>query len=365
MSRDCGLGKAIRRQVLAGLGGILIAGCTGEPRDLARPAAASRSGSPSAQPAEGRPAPVKQADPDFDARVARPAYTTAHPRVLVDEAHHNFHKASGRYKPFADLLTHDGYHVAANRQKFAAEELRKCDVLVIANALAAEPGRLGDPAMAQPAFTPDECDVVHDWVRRGGALLLITDHYPFGWAAKDLAQRFGVETRKVYTVDPPHSQGDPTRILFTDTNQLLRDHPITRGRDESERIHRVLTFTGQSLKGPEGSVAFLQLADSALDLTFPDQKPLPAGRRAQGLALHYGKGRVVVMGEATLLTALVAGPARRRLGMNVPGIDNRQLALNILHWLSGLMGPPGEPTSAPVPGSSGLRQSRGAAAAPR
>ena len=25
--------------------------------------------------------------------------------------------------------------------------------------------------------------------------------------------------------------------------------------------------------------------------------------------------------------------------MNVPGIDNRQLALNILHWLSGLLEP--------------------------
>jgi hypothetical protein len=26
--------------------------------------------------------------------------------------------------------------------------------------------------------------------------------------------------------------------------------------------------------------------------------------------------------------------------MNVPGIDNRQFALNILHWLSGLLEPP-------------------------
>jgi hypothetical protein len=26
-------------------------------------------------------------------------------------------------------------------------------------------------------------------------------------------------------------------------------------------------------------------------------------------------------------------------GINVPGCDNRQLALNIMHWLSGLTGP--------------------------
>jgi hypothetical protein len=25
------------------------------------------------------------------------------------------------------------------------------------------------------------------------------------------------------------------------------------------------------------------------------------------------------------------------MGMNVPGIDNRQMALNIMHWLSGLI----------------------------
>ena len=25
--------------------------------------------------------------------------------------------------------------------------------------------------------------------------------------------------------------------------------------------------------------------------------------------------------------------------MNVPGIDNRQMALNIMHWLSGLLEP--------------------------
>ena len=26
-----------------------------------------------------------------------------------------------------------------------------------------------------------------------------------------------------------------------------------------------------------------------------------------------------------------------KIGMNVPGLDNRQMALNIMHWLSGLL----------------------------
>ena len=30
---------------------------------------------------------------------------------------------------------------------------------------------------------------------------------------------------------------------------------------------------------------------------------------------------------------------RNMMGMNAPGSDNRQLALNIMHWLSGLLEP--------------------------
>ena len=52
------------------------------------------------------------ADPDFDPKVAKPAYATKHPKVLIDEAHNNFHTAGGRYKPFADLIASDGYQVA-------------------------------------------------------------------------------------------------------------------------------------------------------------------------------------------------------------------------------------------------------------
>ena len=38
------------------------------------------------------------------------------------------------------------------------------------------------------------------------------------------------------------------------------------------------------------------------------------------------------MGEAAELSAQLGG--RGRMGMNAPGIDNRQMALNIMHWLS-------------------------------
>src|SRR3979409_2265145 len=73
------------------------------------------------------------ADPNFDAKVAHPAYTKNGPKVLFDEAHHNFHTATGRYKPFADLITNDGFQITPNKEKFSAATLKAFDILVISN----------------------------------------------------------------------------------------------------------------------------------------------------------------------------------------------------------------------------------------
>ena len=280
------------------------------------------------------------ADPDFDARVPNPAYTTKHPKVLLDEAHNNFHTAGGRYKPFADLITNDGYQVIANKQKFGSETLKECDVLVISNALGAS--LMGTPAASNPAFTDEECDAVREWVRAGGNLLLIADHAPMGAANEKLGMRLGVEMSKGYTSDPVNHDGDNEgSITYNPENKLLGDHPITRGRNAREKVSRIIAFTGQSLRGPEGSVAFMKLANTAVDLT-PRGKGVEPGRasaagRAQGLAFNLGKGRVVVLGEAAMLSAQIVGPEKTKFGMNRPGLDNRQLALNIMHWLSGLL----------------------------
>ena len=132
------------------------------------------------------------------------------------------------------------------------------------------------------------------------------------------------------TGDPANESEDG--LLFARNKGGLGDHAITNGRDESERVNRVLTFTGQSLKGPPGSVAFLKFADTAVEND--DGKEISAAGRAQGLALIRGKGRVVVTGEAAQLSAQSVGGMR--FGMNSPGCDNRQMVLNIVHWLSGL-----------------------------
>src|SRR5436309_3287457 len=217
------------------------------------------------------------ADPNFDAKVVHPTYTKNGPKVLFDEAHDNFHTASGRYKPFADLITNDGYRITPNQKKFSADTLKGFDILVISNALGA--ARMNMPEASNPAFTDSECDAVRDWVKAGGALLLIADHAPMGAANQILARRFGVDMRSAYTSDSANydkESGNQGFLVYSHDNGLLMDHPITKGRDASERINRIMTFTGQSIKGPAGSTVLLKLADTAKDTPPPSQADIQA-----------------------------------------------------------------------------------------
>jgi hypothetical protein len=278
------------------------------------------------------------ADPHFDASVENPAFTKNFPRVLFDEAHNNIDHSHGRYKPFADLLFNDGYKVIVNRQPFTKATLINFKILVIVNPLGAED--MDDESAGGPAFTTEECDAVNDWIRDGGALLFIVDADPSASAAEVLATRLGVDMSKRDTVDPANGEKElnsPGVIVYSRQNRLLAEHSITHGRNETERVNRVMVFGGQSLKGPSGTDAVLKLADTAeVSAPSPGKNSSAAGR-AQAIAFRLGKGRVVMLGDAAMLSAQVSGSDNKPFGMNVPDTDNRQLALNIMHWLSGLL----------------------------
>jgi hypothetical protein len=269
-------------------------------------------------------------------------YTDKHPRVTIDRAHHNAHTARGKYRPFAEMLRMDGCEVSSGKRGFSAGSLKHTDVLVIVNAAGAghpqlfginlpfsEHGRREDPA-----FTDDEIEAVQTWVRNGGSLLLIADHSPFGSAASAMALAFGVHMHKGFT-EIPEEPSDP--MEFSIENKRLTVNPITEGIDSTTRVSRVLTFTGQSLDGPADATVLLALPDKAIEYMPQggegkvEMKEEKAGR-AQGLAFDYGKGRVVVLGEAAMLTAQVYKDDH--FGMNSLGCDNQQFALNIVHWLT-------------------------------
>jgi hypothetical protein len=272
----------------------------------------------------------QHSDASFDTRVQSPAYpaaSTGHPRVLIDEAHQNFHTAAGRYKPFAELLRSDGYIVAGNHLTFTPEALKNADVLVVANAMG--PGE----HEAGPAFTAEEEAAVAEWVRAGGALFLIADHAPFGSAAERLAKQFDVTMYLRFARDDHFHDGwDNERLDFSRINGLLGDNEITNGRSANERVNRVVTFTGQSLSGPADAIPLLRLSDGAYDWESRHIR-FPAKGHLQALALNFGRGRVVVAGEAALFSAQT-DPLGMKFGMNRADNDDRQFLLNLLHWLS-------------------------------
>jgi hypothetical protein len=238
-------------------------------------------------------------DPDFKPRVARPAYAAAGPVIAIDEAHANRHTATGNYLPFADLMRADGYRVTASASKLTAETLKSVDIFVIVNA-------------TQP-FTDGEADALRDWVREGGSLLLTADHAPYGAATQSLSQRFGVTMGEGWAYDSEKPGSTTTQLTYSRANGRLGRHPIMDGRDKSEAISLVKTFTGQSLTLPNGATALLSFSPTAREA--PDTATLNAAAvaagngphpattfsvagRAQGLAMPFGKGRVVVLGEA-------------------------------------------------------------------
>jgi hypothetical protein len=256
--------------------------------------------------------------------------------ITIDEAHHNFHTATGRYKPLADLLRSDGYVVAEGKEEFQPETLRKVRVLVVAHATGAHD--LRSPDAHNSPFSSKECDAVRDWVRGGGSLLLVTDRPPVAAANQMLASRFGVDFAPGTVVDPANSQRDSGNgsIVFSRASGTISEHPITAGRTAHERINRVTTYAGHALNGPAGSTAILRLSSTA-KAVFPDDTFVPAGGKAQAIAFQFGAGRVVVCGEAGMLTAQVNHENGAQMGINRSDQDNRQFALNIVHWLTGIL----------------------------
>jgi hypothetical protein len=284
-------------------------------------------------------------DLEYRPPLSRPAYEPGQgPRVAIDEAHHNFHTAEGRYRPFAELLRRDGYRVNALGQPFSAGSLQAVDVLVVANALNAR--NVTDWSLPTPsAFSTDEIAAVRSWVERGGSLLLIVDHMPFPGAAGALAKAFRVEFRNGFAV--AKSAGQPTTFIFR-LGTGLEAGAVTRGRADEERVTEVATFVGSAFKPPETAVPVLAFNADFVSLEPPRAWQFtPATPReslqgwCQGAVMQIGAGRVAVFGEAAMFSAQLAGPGQQKIGMNAPEArQNHQLLLNVLHWLTRVPGMP-------------------------
>jgi tetratricopeptide (TPR) repeat protein len=260
--------------------------------------------------------------------------------IVIDEAHNNYHTISGTYFILSRVLSASGYKVSGQKAQFTESNLNDANILVISNPLP-EPGQTlaakakaaNEPmrwsaASVKSAFTEDEVSALIDWIKRGGSLFLILDHAPYPAAGQLITKALGVDHPNVATYDKAHRDllVDSTKgntILFTRSKSLIGKHKIMNGVDS------VTTATGSSLVGPANSSTLLQLSPTAIDQDWlPDTKKFrerTAAGRTQGVAFEFGRGRVVVLGEAALLRPGMVSKQNR---------GNWRMAVNIINWLA-------------------------------
>jgi hypothetical protein len=260
------------------------------------------------------------------------------PVVYIDQAHNNFHTLEGRYAPFAAVLEKDGFRVESCSSEFSRSTLKNKKILVIANAL---PDQSVNEWIAptESAFTGKEIKALRKWIRRGGSLMLIADHMPFGGAAADLASAFGYTFYDGFADDTTSRRSVE---LFTQADGSLTQHKLTSGSGGMLAVDSVASFTGQVFEVPAEAESLLNCRKGWL-MALPDTawvftegvKVIEANGFSQGAVQEYGKGKLAFFGEAAMFTAQIAifDAGRLSMGMNSPdGRNNHRLLVNIIRW---------------------------------
>ncbi|MFT5860816.1 MAG: hypothetical protein ACI865_002931 [Flavobacteriaceae bacterium] len=270
--------------------------------------------------------------PDFKAE-----HTQNGPKIYIDEGHNNLHTKDGLYTTFTNLLEKDGYDVCSFDKQFTAKTLKNIDLLVISNALNEK--NVNDwNGPVYSAFSKSEIKALKEWVNQGGALFFIADHMPFGAASKDLASTFGFTFSEGSVIKTVNDGVD----LFSRKRKTLVSNIITDGRNASEFVDSIVTFTGQAIEIPKEAHPILLFNEEFAHYSPETRKNIKDVEAeaivglSQGAYMEFGTGRIVVFGEAAMFTGqLPAGLSFwKKIGMNSPKAKNNfKLLLNIVHWL--------------------------------
>lgn len=252
------------------------------------------------------------------------------PVIIIDEAHHNFHTARGRFRPFALVLERDGFQIRQGTTPFSVASLREAKILVISNALH-ERNRSSWELPTPSAFTDDEINAVKSWVEQGGSLLLISDHMPFPGCNEKLAAAFGFTFTNGFAMKKKGNGPD----LFCYANGRLQRNKLTEGLDS------IYSFTGQAFEIPAQATAVLVLDDKFENRITKEAWEFDKGSKTEDAAgmkqaafLEFGKGKVYVSGEAAMFTAQIAG-GKNKVGFNDPKARNNvAFLLRVIHWLA-------------------------------
>ena len=279
-------------------------------------------------------------DSNFNTQVSKPTYKQEKgPKILLDRAHHNFFIQWDFIKPFSELAKADGYQPIVDSLKFSPDYLARFDIIMIITALPFD-FTTKNEVTNEKTFSDEELSSLYTWVRNGGSLLVFSEHAPFDQAINPLLNRFGITSSIGTTIDTINYDKNIGRtgwIKFSNENGLLNsEHPIIKGRNESEKINQLLTFGGSGLSG-EGFSNIVKLSNSSKNIMHSTGVGPSGSGNSQGLAGKIGKGKVVALGDSNGFTAMIfeqENGLKQAAGMNLKGYDWKQFLLNTLHWLS-------------------------------
>ena len=288
--------------------------------------------------------PVKsdtRVDKRFKYKPKTSTYGLKGPKIFFDEGHLTNNSINGYYKPFADMLRKDGYEVSGlGRNQFTEENLKQAKILIISNAFAQQiNGWVIDSAQA---FSTQEVSAIKNYVKNGGSLLLISDHVPYPSRIKNLSKAFNFEIMNAHAID---TSSQDHASLFSKELETLGDNIITKGRNTFEEVKNVYLFQGCALKKPKQAKQLFKLSDkfnvvytdNAWDLQEAYHSHTGEGY-SLGFYMNYGKGKLMVVGDADLFTATKNKKTKQKFGFSYPyAKDNPQYVLNMIHWLDGFI----------------------------
>jgi hypothetical protein len=323
-------------------------------------------------------------DETYSPHLEHPAYLDNGPVVLLDEAHGNYHFD----KAYAKLISTDGYQVVVSRSPFTFDELSKAKVLVIMN-----PGVFMSMAWhdnPKPLFSNVESAAVKDWVASGGSLLfasgstkveteeMLLNYLGVAFSHDVLSDRELIKPSALMQTRPAPGQPPamPTelpveQLAFTREKKMLATHIILAGRSEAERVDALAVgHASPILKAPDNAMVLVHCSDKAFlisrdalmkkqmaeaerallsrtntatttPMVIAPVTPVSAPEVPVAVAFTLGKGRVVILGNSSLLTSVVQQsvrqdqPLSQKIGLG--SADNQKFTLNIMHWLTGLL----------------------------
>ena len=279
-------------------------------------------------------------DSSFTYNIKKPAYPlNKGPIIYIDEYHNNDMSLSNKMFPLIEVLKNDGYRIHPFNWSLNESSLENVKLLVIIGAL--HKTNVNNWKLPTPsAFSDVEIEIVLSWIKEGGDLLLVADHMPFPGAVKRLSSRLGVDWYNGFVIDSINWG----MSIFSTREGTLKNHSLLKGRFPDEKVDWVATYYGSGFKLKDTTITGLFSFDNSNIVSYQTQEawkmysytPTTASNKLfQAATLTYGKGRVAIIGEASLFSAQLVGKDKNPVGINFQNNNqNLQFVLNLFHWLS-------------------------------